>query len=90
MQGKTIVLMGLDGYGRRQLINDMMKNEILSTRLVEIPSFTTRRQQVGEVEGEEFYFISDEKFERQVTEGLLFSAGTSEDGVSQIASPLFT
>lgn len=85
MHGKTIVLMGFEGSGRRNLISKVMKDGILKDALVEFPSWTTSRQ----LGGEKCVVISNEKFERDLTAGNLFGDGSTEDGLIRIAAHQF-
>ena len=61
-----IVLLGASGSGKSTLENE------ISTRFgyKKIVSYTTRRPRVGEVLDVDYHFISNEKFEKMISEGL--------------------
>lgn len=87
MRGKIIALIGVKGAGRRTLLNSLI-NPVSGIRsLVKIPSFTTRRMRSGESDGNPFYFISSDRYKRDIKEARLFGEGILNHGES-VAAPI--
>ena len=61
-----IVLLGASGSGKSTLENE------ISTRFgyKKIVSHTTRRPRIGEINGKDYFFINNEKFEEMIRQGL--------------------
>ncbi|PKQ89354.1 hypothetical protein CXK86_20090 [Paenibacillus sp. BGI2013] len=87
MRGKVVALIGSPGAGRRTLQRSLTHPTTGIASLVKIPSFTTRRMRMGESEGNPFYFISPERFEREIKEGRLFAEGILKHG-ERVAAPI--
>lgn len=66
-QGLLIVLSGPSGVGKGTVLKELMKDE--SLKLSYSISMTTRKMREGEVDGENYYFVSREEFEKAVDEG---------------------
>lgn len=63
-ENKLYVLSGVSGSGKSEILNAISKNQILS--------FTTRKPRESEVNGKDYIFISEEKFEELLnTNGLI-------------------
>lgn len=67
MKGKIIILSAPSGTGKSTVINRLMKMPDL--RLGFSISATSRKPRSGEVDGREYYFISDEEFLRRIDAG---------------------
>lgn len=63
--GKIFVVAGPSGAGKDTLIKRVVGGSDLHLTV----SATTRKPRVGEVEGKDYQFISDEEFDRLVAEG---------------------
>lgn len=66
MQGKIIFISGPSGAGKGTLINALRERH---PDWLFPPSCTTRAPRPGEIEGETYYFISREEFERRIEAG---------------------
>jgi len=63
--GKLFVISGASGSGKTTLCRALESELGLNFSV----SATTRPQRVGETEGHDYYFLSDEKFDKMVSEG---------------------
>ena len=66
IKGHVLVVMAPMGSGKGTLIKEALT--VFSDLYVTV-SCTTRAMRPGEVEGEDYYFISDEEFDRKVENG---------------------
>ena len=66
-QGLLIVLSGPSGVGKGTILKELMKDE--SLKLSYSISWTTRKMREGEVNGENYWFVSKEEFEKAVDDG---------------------
>lgn len=64
-----IILSGPSGVGKGTVRMELMKDE--SLKLYYSVSMTTRKMRPGEVEGREYYFVSEDEFKKNVEEGNL-------------------
>ncbi len=64
--GKLVIIMGSTGSGKGVLIDYA---RALRPEFVYPPSCTTREMRAGDVEGNQYYFISKEEFERRIEAG---------------------
>lgn len=62
--GQLIVISAPSGCGKSTLINKIYKDELL--KLVFSVSCTSRNPRAGEIDGKDYYFISDEDFVRRI------------------------
>lgn len=69
MKGLLIVLSGPSGVGKGTVRKILMEDKSLN--LAYSISMTTRKPRVGEVEGEDYFFVSVEQFENAVNNGEL-------------------
>lgn len=60
---QIVILSGPSGSGKSTIVNRLI--EECPVKLVKMISATTRSKRVGEVDGEDYYFISVEEFERR-------------------------
>ena len=68
-RGLLIVLSGPSGVGKgtvRKALFEMPEQEFVYS-----VSMTTRKPRPGEVDGEDYYFVTHEEFERQIKNGNL-------------------
>lgn len=68
MKGSVIVLSGPSGAGKSTVVDAVTK---VRDDLFFSVSVTTRERREGEVEGEDYYYISQELFDRMVEDGKL-------------------
>lgn len=61
----TIVLIGASGAGK-----SVIENEITHSGYKKIISYTTRKARPGEINGKDYYFISNETFREMLNDGL--------------------
>lgn len=65
-QGLLIVLSGPSGSGKNTVCD--MAKEVMPN-IWESVSMTSRKPRKGEVDGKDYYFVSEEKFEKNIEEG---------------------
>ena len=61
-----IVLLGASGSGKSTLENEISKR----FGYKKIISYTTRKPRIGEINGKDYYFVSNESFEDMIRQGL--------------------
>ena len=66
MKGNILVISGPSGSGKSSLMSKLL--ETITNSYFSI-STTTRKRREGEVEGEDYYYISKEKFESDIDDG---------------------
>ena len=59
------MISGPSGSGKTTLVKNLLKAVDLKTKLVKSVSFTTRPQRPGEVDGKDYFFISEKQFREQ-------------------------
>jgi guanylate kinase len=68
--GTLFIVSGPSGAGKTTLINNVREQlRLLKLELYFSVSHTTRRPRAGEVEGKNYYFVSDETFRRMIDKG---------------------
>lgn len=67
-QGRLVVLTGPSGVGKGTLLRALVQRH---PELYVSISVTTRRPRPGEVDGRDYYFVSESQFERMVANGEL-------------------
>lgn len=67
-QGKIVVISGPSGVGKSTICRGMI--ERLDNACLSV-SATTRPKSKGEVEGKDYWFVSDDEFRRRIKAGLL-------------------
>ncbi len=68
-KGLLIILSGPSGVGKGTIRQEILKDSSLN--LFYSVSLTTREMRPGEVEGRDYYFVSDEEFDENLAEGNL-------------------
>ena len=63
--GIIFVISGPSGSGKTTLAKNLLKAVDLKNKLVKSVSFTTRPQRPGEVDGKDYFFISERQFREQ-------------------------
>lgn len=63
---KVFAISGPSGVGKGSVINELLKQH--PNYVVSI-SFTTRQKRATEVEGQDYFFISDSEFDKKIAEG---------------------
>ena len=89
-KGLLIILSGPSGVGKGCVRQEIMKNDKLG--LVYSISMTTREKREKEVDGRDYYFVTDEEFQRNIDEGNFLEwanfvghrYGTPKDKVEQL------
>ena len=64
-QGQLIVVSGPSGAGKDTIVNEVIKNNKNTWLSI---SATSRKPRAGEVEGENYFFLSKEEFEEKIKE----------------------
>ena len=67
---KPLLILGPSGVGKDTLIN--MLKEIYPNIFFKLPSYTTRAKRPGEIEGVDYFFVSEEEFKIMELQGKLF------------------
>ena len=67
---KPLLILGPSGVGKDTLIN--MLKEIYPNIFFKLPSYTTRAKRTGEIEGVDYFFVSEEDFKIMESQGKLF------------------
>ncbi len=75
-KGNLIVLSGPSGCGKSTISQELMKD---NKNIIESVSMTTRAIREGEVDGRDYYFLSKEKFERNIEDGKLLEYAVYSD-----------
>lgn len=66
MSAKIVVIAGPSGSGKNTLINRLIARQ---PRIGKLVTVTTRLPREGEVEGKDYFFFSQEKFDQEVVAG---------------------
>jgi guanylate kinase len=64
-----IVISGPSGVGKTTIIKKILQDSELKDKLMFSVSHTTRKKREGEVEGQDYFFVSEEEFMRMVERG---------------------
>ena len=67
---KPLLILGPSGAGKDTLIN--MLKEIYPNIFFKLPSYTTRAKRPGEIEGVDYFFVSEEEFKIMESQEKLF------------------
>ena len=65
MKGILFVLSGPSGTGKGTVCKELLKRDSVSLSV----SATTRERREGEVEGETYYYVSKDEFDRMIANG---------------------
>ena len=68
-RGQLIVISGASGVGKRTVVERYLRTHPQAVRCV---SVTTRQRKPGEVDGEEYWFVTNQEFERMIRNQQLF------------------
>ena len=87
-QGLLVVLSAPSGCGKTSIVERLLKRQKDWTRSI---SATTRPPRIGEKNGEDYFFLSREEFEKKITDGQILEHaeiygqlyGTPKDFVAQ-------
>jgi len=67
---KPLLILGPSGVGKDTLIS--MLKKIYPNIIFKLPSYTTRPKRPGEIEGVDYFFVSEEEFKIMESQGKLF------------------
>lgn len=65
-KGSIVVISGPSGSGKTTLINGLLNNKRGNRRLVRSVSFTTRKKRSKEIEGRDYFFVSEDEFRKKI------------------------
>jgi guanylate kinase len=66
---ELVVISGPSGAGKTTIIKKLFEDKDLKDKLMFSVSHTTRKRREGEVEGQDYFFVSEEEFMRMVEKG---------------------
>ena len=66
---ELVVISGPSGAGKTTIIKKLFEDKDLKDKLMFSVSHTTRKKREGEVEGQDYFFVSEEEFMRMVERG---------------------
>jgi len=66
---ELVVISGPSGAGKTTIIKKLFEDKDLKDKLMFSVSHTTRKKREGEVEGQDYFFVSEEEFMRMVEKG---------------------
>lgn len=69
MAGKLFVISGSSGAGKTTLVAAALEKLQKHYSIERIITYTTRTKRPGEIEGEDYYFISENEFKKKIEEG---------------------
>lgn len=61
-----VIVSGVSGAGKNTITKELVKR---MDNVVSLPSFTSRSIRPGDVDGETYYFVSKEEFEKKIEDG---------------------
>lgn len=67
-RGKLFVIYGPSGVGKTTLVKVFLNKGKKRDLFVRVPSYTTRPPRLGECDGVDYHFISDEDFQNKINE----------------------
>lgn len=72
LERRLFVIAGPSGVGKNTIIKELLANH--PHVMDRVRTYTTRPQRIDEVEGEQYFFVSEERFIEMAKEGLLLEA----------------
>lgn len=69
MSGKLFIVSGPTGVGKTTLVENFIREFGASYKVKRCVAFTTRKPRVGEVDGKDYNFISQDEFDQKIEEG---------------------
>lgn len=67
---KLFVVMGPSGVGKTTLVNALLADSDCGM-VMRVPTYTTRRRRAGEVDGVDYFFITEQEFQAKIKTGAL-------------------
>jgi guanylate kinase len=83
-RGRLVVLAGPSGVGKSTIVHEL--REIYPDLWFSV-SATTRAQRPGEVDGEDYHFVSDTEFDRLIADGELLEWADIHGGTHRSGTP---
>lgn len=68
-RGKLFVVSGASGVGKTTVVNKFLQHHADQYNIDKAIAYTTKKPRSGEVDGRDYYFISDEDFQKKINEG---------------------
>ncbi|MGL4950873.1 MAG: guanylate kinase [Mycoplasma sp.] len=63
-KGKLIIVSGVSGVGKNAILNEIFKNDKLN--IMYSVSMTTRAKRAGEVDGKNYFFVTNQQFDEAI------------------------
>jgi guanylate kinase len=69
MQGKLFVIAGPSGVGKTTLVNAVLQELVPAYAFERVITYTSKKPRLGEIEGQDYHFITDQEFEIKIAQG---------------------